>query len=149
MDLDVAAARMVLGKLTSEEAIAEASSALDRGIYSEALGLLLYAEPVWSEVGPLFSRSLSELGIRVPTRERASLVLAREEARRIVSGEVSPYDGARRIWWEVANEEGASPSLLAFVGYASEWEDDQVHRPEYDALILEEARCLVAEDADN
>ena len=128
MDLNIAAAWLALGKLRSEDAIAAASSALDRGVYSESLGLLLYEQPVWSEVGPLFTTALSEL---------------------IITGETSPYEGARRIWWEVANEPGADSSLLAFVGLASEWEDSPRYRPEYEADIMEEAQRLVSGKADD
>jgi hypothetical protein len=142
MDLKVAAARLALGKLSSEEAIAAASAALDGGAFADALGLLMYTEPIWSEVGPLFERALAALGIPVPSRQVASVVLAREHARRIVAGEVSPYEGAREIWWEAANAPGADGSLLSFVGWASEWEDDPAHRPQYEAAILEEARRL-------
>jgi hypothetical protein len=148
MDLNIAAAWLALGRLRSEDAIATASSALDRGVYSESLGLLLYEQPVWSEVGSLFATALSELGIPVPPRNEASLTIAREYARQIMAGETSPYEGARRIWWEVANEPGADSSLLAFVGLASEWEDSPHYRPEYEADIMEEAQRLVGEKAD-
>jgi hypothetical protein len=143
MDLEIAAARLALAKLSSEQAIAAASMALDRGVYSNSLGLLIYQQPIWSEVGPLFERALSELSIPIPSPESACWILARQYAQRIVDGQVTPYDGARGIWWEVANENGADESLLSFVGYASEWEDDLAHRPEYEAMIVEEARRLV------
>ncbi len=143
MDLNIVAARLAMGKLTSEEAIAAASAALDRGAYSESLGLMMFEEPLWSEVGPLFTTALSELGIPVPPRDEASLSIAREYARQIIAGETSPYEGARRIWWELANEPGADSSLLAFVGLASEWEDSPF-RPEYETAIIEEARHLVS-----
>jgi hypothetical protein len=144
MDLNIAAAWLALGKLRSEDVIAAASSALDRGVYSKSLGLLLYEQPVWSEVGPLFTTALSELGIPVPCHDEASLTIAREYARQIIAGETSPYEGARRIWWEVANEPGADSSLLAFVGLASEWEDSPRYRLEYEAAIMEEAQRLVS-----
>ena len=38
MNLDIAASWLALGKLKSEDAIAAASSALDRGVYSELTG---------------------------------------------------------------------------------------------------------------
>jgi len=148
MDLNIAAAWLALGKLRSEDAIAAASSALDRGVYSESLGLLLYEQPVWSEVGPLFTRALSELSIPVPPRDEASLTIAREYACQIIAGETSPYEGARRIWWEVANEPGADPSLMAFIGLASEWEDSPRYRPEYEANIMGEAQRLMSGTAD-
>ncbi len=50
------------------------------------------------EVGPLFTKALSELGIPVPSRDEASMTIAREFARQIIAGESSPYEGARRIW---------------------------------------------------
>jgi hypothetical protein len=143
VDLEIAAARLTLGKLTSEEALFAASAALDSGVYSESLGLLAYEEPVWSQVGPLFERALKELTIPIPSRQAASLVLAREYARRIVAGEVSPYEGARRICWEVANEPDADPSLTEFVGLASEWEDAPAHRAYYEGEIVDVAQRLV------
>ncbi len=69
MDLEIAAARLALAMLSSEQAIAAASAALDRGVYSDSLGLLMYQEPIWSEVGLLFKRALCELGIPIPARE--------------------------------------------------------------------------------
>lgn len=143
MELDIAAAWLALGKLRSEDAIAAASSALDRGVFSESLSLLLYMQPVWSEVGPLFTRVLSELGIPVPPRDEASVTIARGFARQIIAGETSPYEGARRIWWDVANEPGADSLLRIFVGLASEWEDSPRHRQEYEADIIEEAQRLL------
>ena len=81
----------------------------------------------------------------MPTREQASLTLARQQARRIVAGEASPYEGARRIWSNIANEPGADPSLKIFAGLAGEWEDDKTHRAAYEADIMEEARRLLGE----
>jgi hypothetical protein len=143
MDLGIAAAKFALGKLTSEEAIAAASVALDGGTYSESLGQLLGQEPVWSEVGPLFERALAELNVSVPSRTGALSIIARDFARQISAGNLTPYEGARRIWWEVANEPDADRSLLVFVGLASEWEDVPQYRSEYEAGILQEARRLL------
>jgi hypothetical protein len=145
MDLNLAAALLAFDKLTSGVAIEAASSALDEGVYSKSLGLLFYEKPDSSEAVRLFAQTLSELSIPVPPRDEASLVLAREHARRIIAGEVSPYEGARRIWWDIANEQGADPSLRVFTGMASEWEDDPHHRPEYEAEIIAEARQLLGE----
>jgi len=141
MDLEIAAVRLALGNLSSEEVIVAASAALDRRVYSDSLGLLMYEEPIWSQVGPLFERALFELSIPIPSRENASPILAREYARQIVDGEVTPYEGARKIWF-VANESRVDDSLRIFVGLASEWEDDPAHRPQYEAMIVEEARRL-------
>ena len=52
------------------------------------------------------------------------MVLARQYPQQIIEGSISPYEGARKIWREVANElETPSQLLLNFVGAASELED--------------------------
>jgi hypothetical protein len=63
-------------------------------------------------------------------------------------GEIPPYEGARWIGLELANEQGADPSLRCFVGLASEWEDDPQHRPEYESVMIEEADRLVSGNID-
>jgi hypothetical protein len=146
MELPIAAALYALGKLTTEEAISAAHAVLNGGAYSEALGEVILAEPQWSEVGPLFGRALAELGVNVSDRTAALWIIARDFARRIVAGELSPYEGARRIWWEVTNEPDADRSLLSFAGLASEWEDVPQYRPQYEADILQEARRLLGEE---
>lgn len=139
----LAAARFALGKLSSEEAIASASGALDRGLYSESLGRLLSTEPIWSKVRPLFEKGLSELTIPIPSRSVALQILAHEFARQMIFGELSPYEGSRRIWWDVANESDSDPSLRVFVGLASEWEDTPQYRLEYEDDMVAEARRML------
>jgi hypothetical protein len=63
MELAVAAAWCALGKLTTEKALAVADAALTQGLYSDALGKVIFATPQWSDVGPLFERALVELGV--------------------------------------------------------------------------------------
>jgi hypothetical protein len=142
VELPIAAAWLALGKLTTEEAIDTAHAVLNGGVYSEALGEVIFAEPRWSEVGPLFTRALSELGVVIPNRLVAVRRLARDFARRIVTGEVPPYEGARALWRELAWEPEAGDSLLPFIGMASEWEDRPEFRREYETDILRAARVL-------
>ncbi|HEY1861324.1 MAG TPA: hypothetical protein VGG61_13265, partial [Gemmataceae bacterium] len=98
---------------------------------------------IWEEVGPRFERALIELNVPVPSRQGAVLDIAREYAREIIAGELSPYEGARKIWWELANEPDSDRSLLIFVGLASEWEDVPQHRSQYETDIIDEARRLL------
>ncbi len=147
MGLELAAALLASGKLTNEVAIAAAISALDEGLDSESLRLVFYETPGSSGTIRLFAAALSELGIPVPPRDEASLTIARVYARQILDGRVTPYEGARRIWWELANEPGAGPSLRVFVGLASEWEDAPRHRPEYEAEIMSAAQELANGEA--
>ena len=142
VELRIAAAWYALGKFTTEKAIDAAHAALNDGVYSEALGEVIFAEPRWSEIGPLFERALSELGVGVPDRATAVQRLARDYACRIVSSHLSPYEGAKSICWELAYEPEAGDSLLPFIGLASEWEDCPEYRPEYEADIIQAAHEL-------
>jgi hypothetical protein len=81
-------------------------------------------------------------------------VVARHYARRIVERTMTPYEGARRIWMDAAND--AFPheakndvwdQLSVFVGLASQWEDDTRRRRESEREIVERAVELLAQDA--
>jgi hypothetical protein len=148
LDLRAAAALLSLGKLSTDEAIAAASSALNRDIYCDSLGLLLFEEPIWSEVGPLFERALADLRIPIPSRDQACSILAHEYARQIIAGEISPIEGASRIWWDVVIEPEVDPSLLVFAGLASCWDDLGQNRQALEADILREARRLISAEED-
>ena len=72
-------------------------------------------------------------------------------ARRIVSGGLPPYKGARRIWLEIANEYSNTQSiwdeLRIFVYLATEWDDRPAERADVEREIVDEARKLVARHA--
>ncbi len=85
----------------------------------------------------------------MPDRAAAVRRLARDFARRIVSGEIPPYEGARAIWRELAWEPEAGDALLPFIGLASEWEDRPEFRREYEADILQAARALATPQTPN
>jgi hypothetical protein len=146
VDLALAAAWFALGKLSSAQAINAASAALDRGVYSETLGELMSADPVGLSAVPMFGQALAELGIPVPPLCEARRVIAREYARRIVVGKMTPFDGAWRIGWDAADCPDADPDLLAFMGLASQWDDSPRVRPEIEAHILDDAQRLLAGD---
>ncbi len=87
---------------------------------------------------------LVSLDIEPPSRSDAGRLIAGALAQDVVDGVVSPYDGARSIWLTVAAAvPEVEPELRAFVGLASEWADDEVHRVEYDADIVDEAKRYV------
>lgn len=65
-------------------------------------------------------------------------------ARRIVDGDLEPYRGAAAIWARMAEGDGEyTEPLVAFVGLASEWQDDPQNRSALDDDIREEARRLI------
>lgn len=103
MDPRIAAARFAMGQLRSDEAIAAANAALDAGVFSESLAGLISEEPIWSSVGPLFKRAMAELHLPIPSRAQALAIIVRDIAKRMIEGELAPYEGARRIWTEVTN----------------------------------------------
>jgi len=114
-----------LHRLPSEQLPDVATDWLVSGLDSPSLRELAgLGSPVMSEAAPLFERALSELEIAVPTKHEALMSLARHHARQIVDGTVSPYDGARKIWWEVSSAlDKPNTLLLTFVGAASELEE--------------------------
>jgi len=154
MDLPDAAAFWQLELLASEDLPLIAANALERGSDSPSLRILAgEAEKVASTVGPLFLRALHELGIPLPAPASAQMTVARFYARKILDGSLSPYEGAYRIWCDVANE--AYPTekenevwnrLRVFVGIASECEDNPRFQKEYEDQIVQEAKNLLSEN---
>lgn len=89
--------------------------------------------------------ALGEAGISLPSPSEASLWLARDVADRVVSGELTPYEGGRIVWKELSFCPRASPRLTAFKAYASEIEDsvDPGDKDHYERLLLLEFQELL------
>ncbi len=115
----------VLGMLSSQQLVDCAFAAVEGGLESKSLVLLAgESNPTIAEVGPLFESSLRELKILKPSKADSQLVAAHYYAKAIVDGQLTPYEGARKIWWDISNNiENPSGLLLSFVGLASEIED--------------------------
>jgi len=92
----------------------------------------------------LLESVLSDARAEVPNPLEARRIVARHYARQIVAGALSPYEGARKIWWELWTDCRELKELTAFAGLASEYEDDtsETHRAEYERDIVREARAL-------
>ena len=114
-----------LGLFTGGDLVTYAQSALQRGVRSDALSVLAgELHPDMDVVGPLFARTLDQLCISNPTKIGAQLTVAHFYAKAIREGHLTPYDGARKIWWDISNElDSPAPILLTFEGAASEIED--------------------------
>ena len=153
LDLSDAAAFWQLELLFERRPPPIAANALEKGLDSPSLRILAgETEKVASIVGPLFLAALRELGIPLPDPASAQMIAARFYARKIVNGSLSPYEGACCIWWEIANE--AYPTreesevwnrLRAFVGLASEYEDNPRHQREYEDQIVQEAKDFLSQ----
>lgn len=156
MDLSLTLALWALDRLSSDQLPLVAADWLSEGRDAPALRELAGIQsPAMSEVGPLFSRALSELRLIPPAKEEALGLLGHHYAQQIVEGVVSPYEGARMIWWQVANSmDRPSEILLSFVGAASELDDlsersseDGLDRAKYrrelEEMVVESARALL------
>jgi hypothetical protein len=121
--LELVAAKWVLGRIPSEALPRIASDLLEVGPDTPTLRRLAgELHPTLGDSGPLFEEILDELGVAVPDRSRAGLVLAKAYATQIIEGSLSAYDGARDIWIQM-EVEGLTPELCPFVFWASEWEE--------------------------
>jgi len=150
-----------LGRLPSEQLPQVATDWLAEGFDSPSLRQLAgVGSPVMSEVGPLFEKVLAELEIAAPKKEAALMFLARHYAQQIIEGGISPYDGARKIWWQITNAlDKPGQLLLTFVGAASELEelpertlqdgyDRKTYARELEATIVSGARELLNRTAE-
>jgi len=64
--------------------------------------------------------------------------MAMETCEAILSGTISPQDGARTIWWEawtLLREEPEGGELAPFIGARTEWEEHSEARTEIEEGI--------------
>jgi hypothetical protein len=139
---------LVLGEQPPEELPSIAADALVAGVDSPSLRLVA-GTPTreYQDARELFIAAANELRLPVPTPEEARWCRVREWAQAMVDGSVSPYEASRRIWGQGWDELGRPESLTAFVGLASEWEDDEPRRSQYEDAMLNAARRFLQEHA--
>ncbi len=105
MNPNEANARLVLGKLSSEKIVELANEWLETGIYSESLGeLCTMKTPMMSDVGPLFSSAMKELGIPVIGKKEAAVLLTQSVLRRVSDGCSNPVEEAEFLYWDVHHQ---------------------------------------------
>ena len=144
--LQVAAAKYVINQLPSEEIPEIAIAVLESGIENEEIIELAGMDnPTASNSKHVFINAISKLGIQITDIREATICLAKEISEEIIAGSISPYEGARKIWWELSIIEGAAENLKIFAGLASEIEDTQIDdvRTDYERQIKEEANSLI------
>ncbi len=147
MNIDTILARHSLGLLPVEELPDLALNAIQAGYDSPSLRQLAGASAHdTEEAHRLFAKALHELGLPVPPAPEAGLTLARDVARRVLSGAIAPYEGAKRIWDHVYTRFPDLKQLKPFVGLASEYEDDAEHREDYSRRIIEKCKSLIDQD---
>jgi hypothetical protein len=124
MNWNLNAARWVVGQLPPEELPDLATEALAAGADSTSLALLAgLSRPTRAEAGPLFEKVLAESGVRVPGFREAVLLLARHVAQQILTGDVGPDAGAKRLVQLAHELDDPPPELSVFLGPESEISD--------------------------
>jgi len=105
MNPDEANARFVLNKLTSDRIVALSNTWLESGIYTDSLGTLcLIDEPTMSEVAPLFTSAMNDLGLTTPDRLEAANILIEGGLSRISEGCSHPLREAEFLYRHVHQE---------------------------------------------
>lgn len=141
--LKLAAAKMVLDLLPPEHIIDVAFSLLDGEIESDNLIKLAVAEPSWPDVRDLFVSLLDEFDLTLPSKRDAVMRVSKEVSKKIVKKELSPIEGASRIWSMTLSVPGESfPDLHTFIYAASEWESRPEDRSVFADGINAAARWL-------
>ena len=144
-ELRSALVRLTVGLQPTEELPDLAARALADGIDAPALRELAgLSRADVREAQDLFLLAMEQLGTDLPLSRWDAV---RFWAGEIVDGTLTPYEGARLIWWHGWHELGDPDELTPFVGLASEWEDDPTHRTLYERDILDEARGLLGRSA--
>lgn len=145
MSFITALSEYILAPWLAEDLPRIAIEALEEGFDSPSLRMLAASEGCDSDtLRQLLAKAMNELGITI-SRTDAALNLARAIAREVLDGTLTPYEGARRIWWRVYNEVEQLGQLAVFVGLASEIEDDDNpdHQAAYARDIIDECRALI------
>lgn len=146
--LEMLAAEAALGLGDAERLTRDAVELLTAGFDSPALVALAgLSGDDTSEARALRDRAMAEMSIATPSQREATILLAREVARKIVDGDLPPYDGAERIWsLTLRVHPERIHDLDPFVYAASEWESRPGDRPFFENAIMNEARALIGED---
>ena len=139
----MAAWRMAIGSVRSEDLPDMAADALVRGLDSPALRMLAgQPRDAVRDSADLFRAALEELGIDLPDADTAHWLLARQTATDIVEGLTAPANGASHLWtvYESVQDSG---DLRIFVGLASLLEDHPEDAEAIELQIVQEAQALL------
>lgn len=102
-------------------------------------------DPTRAEIEDELPRLFHEIGVTRPTWPEAFKIIVDDALRRIVSGTTAPYEGARELWSRSHAVDNAQEwhQLEAFVGLASQCEDDPAGRSAYETDIVAEAQAML------
>lgn len=110
---------------------------------------LTVLEDIEYEANSLFVKFLKESNIKLPEKKTASLLISLELAKKIISSEIYPYDGADQIY-KISRRSGESiDELDPFIYLADQWEDYRFYRKYYERLIIEYAVKFIKQFEEN
>jgi hypothetical protein len=146
MDIELAEAMWRLGVLPPEALPGLAREALEQGLEGPSLEALaeLHA-PTRLQAGGLFEEALSEIGRPPMSLPDAGLRLAQDLAAKILTGELTPQEGAHRIVWDVWDRCRELERLGVFVTLEEALEKQPEHRDLVEEGIRREARRLASD----
>ena len=138
--LRLALARTILGTVRGDEYVTMATELLAGGVESPSLKILAALGDTRSEEAALLvQRVQSELKLPSPSPPEAALAVACDHARRIVSGRLTPRDGANAIGTDAFAIARPMFDLSAFKAEADSIDESLAHRHRdpayYDGLI--------------
>jgi hypothetical protein len=145
----VLAARFALGDVDALDLAGIAQDLLVKGLDSPSLRLLAgtLQEDLRHDGPDLLERSLRELGVRLPGHDTAVRTLVRDTARRMLAGELDPYDGAHAILG-LRDRLSEDDHRLDFAYEVYSWEDPPPRqRRRIEDRILVGARDLLEDDS--
>ncbi len=144
MDIEVSQALYTFKRLPGEQLPEIATDLLAQGVDSAAIRELagLY-EPTLRDAASLFERVLADLGRPPLTTEQAAEIVARDLARRIVTGELQPRDAAGR-GSSLCPDAGYPEVLTRFLALADDYECYPEQSASIDADVVSYAKQLLA-----
>jgi len=144
--LRLAAAKLVLGLLKGKILPDIATEALEEGEDSPSLRILAGLLEPSSDEGPiLLEKVFQELEIPQPNRIEAAFQLSKDIAEKILEGQLSPYQGTKKID-EISllvPIEDLLP-LHPFKYWVSEWEERPEDHSFMNNAIIEAAKDLIS-----
>jgi hypothetical protein len=160
LDIELLYAHIHFGIPTKQEIVDWIEVEIIAGVNTDFLDELLITSDAdfKSQIGTV----LKALKVEKPSQKSLTIMAAKFTAEKIISGKLSPYDGAKKIWFEIENDledqVEESNELSIFAGLASEYEDFfedaqlefygkdkcQVIQCETQRKIIEEAKALLS-----
>lgn len=139
----MAACRLAIGELASEDLPDLATDALVRGLDSPSLRVLAgQSRDDVRDSADLFRSALDEIDVELPNPDAARWRIARSIAADIVANRKSPGLGANELWM-LAEDVRDSGDLRIFIGLASQWDDHPEDVEELSLQIVREAQQLL------